>query len=134
MALAPSHAPENMHKRWQQQYCIMWQYSVLQLDWALIPPSKVYAQSNKSLVILQNSEGLISLLCFQHKKKRKLKKKREACSTGDSQAVSHPSTKPARRCLTSVFRWEPVFSTWYGRRQWSIFWNEFWRSASTQQR
>ncbi len=31
-----------------------------------------------------------------------------------SQAVSHPSANRARRCLTAVFGWEPVFSTWYG--------------------
>ena len=45
------------------------------------------------------------------------RRKREACSTGYSQAVTHPSTKPARRWLTSVIGREPVFSAWYGRRQ-----------------
>ena len=44
-------------------------------------------------------------------------KKKIACSTGYSQAVTHPSTKPARRCLTSVIGREPVYSAWYGRRQ-----------------
>lgn len=34
-----------------------------------------------------------------------------------SQAVTHPSTDRARRCLTSVIGREPVFSTWYGRWQ-----------------
>lgn len=47
----------------------------------------------------------------------KEKKKKNACSTGYSQAVTHPSTKPARRCLTSVIGREPVYSAWYGRRQ-----------------
>ena len=37
-------------------------------------------------------------------------------STWYSQAVSHPSTNQARRCLTSVIGREPVYSTWYGRR------------------
>ena len=37
-------------------------------------------------------------------------------STRYSQAVTHPSTDRARRCLTSVIRREPVFSTWYGSR------------------
>ena len=38
-------------------------------------------------------------------------------STWCSQAVTHLSTNHARRCLTSVIGREPVFSTWYGRRQ-----------------
>ena len=42
---------------------------------------------------------------------------RKAYGTRYSQAVTHPSTNRARRCLTSVIRREPVYSTWYGRRQ-----------------
>ena len=34
-----------------------------------------------------------------------------------SQAVPHPSTILARRCLTSVIGRERVYSSWYGRRQ-----------------
>ena len=34
-----------------------------------------------------------------------------------SQAVTHPSTNWARRCLASVIGRELAFSTWYGRRQ-----------------
>ena len=55
------------------------------------------------------------------KKKKEEKKKREengkkvANSTRCSQAVTHPSTNRARRCLTSVIGREPVLSTWYGR-------------------
>ena len=45
------------------------------------------------------------------------KKNVKAYGTGSSQAVPHPSTIPARRCLTSVIRQEPVYSSWYGRRQ-----------------
>ena len=37
-------------------------------------------------------------------------------STGYSQAVTHPSTNPAQRCLTSVIGRELVLSAWYGRR------------------
>ena len=42
---------------------------------------------------------------------------KEAYDTGYSQAVTHPSTNPARQSLTSVIGREPVFSLWYGRRQ-----------------
>lgn len=41
--------------------------------------------------------------------------KKNANSTRGSQAVTHPSTNRARRCLTSVIGREPVYSTWYGR-------------------
>ena len=40
----------------------------------------------------------------------------KAYDTGGSQAVPHPSTIPARRCLTSVIGRERVCSSWYGRR------------------
>ena len=43
-------------------------------------------------------------------------KKGKVYSTRYSQAVTHPSTNRARRCLTSVIGREPVYSTWYGRR------------------
>ena len=33
------------------------------------------------------------------------------------QAVIHPSTNHAQRCLTAVIKREPVFKTWYGRWQ-----------------
>ena len=39
-------------------------------------------------------------------------------NTKHSQMVTHSSTILAQRCLTSVFRREPVLSTWYGRYQW----------------
>ena len=44
-------------------------------------------------------------------------KKKSVHNTWCSQAVTHLSTNQARRCLTSVIGREPVFSTWYGRRQ-----------------
>ena len=37
--------------------------------------------------------------------------------TRSSQAVPHPSTILARRCLTSVIGRERVYSSWYGRRR-----------------
>ena len=40
----------------------------------------------------------------------------KAYGTRCSQAVPHPSTIPARRCLTSVIGRERVYSSWYGRR------------------
>ena len=43
-------------------------------------------------------------------------KKAKAYSTRYSQAVTHPSTDRARRCLTSQIGRDGVFSTWYGRR------------------
>lgn len=48
---------------------------------------------------------------------RELKEKKKAYNTGYSQAVTHPSTNPARQGLTSVIGREPVLSLWYGRRQ-----------------
>ena len=45
------------------------------------------------------------------------KQKSNACSTSYSQAVTHPSTRLAQHCLTSVIGREPVHSVWYGRRQ-----------------
>ena len=44
----------------------------------------------------------------------------DANSTLCSQAVTHPSTNRARRCLTSVIGRELVCSTWYGR--WLFCW------------
>ena len=44
------------------------------------------------------------------------KKKKEAYNTCCSQAATHPSTKQALHCLTSVTRRELVYSVWYGRR------------------
>ena len=52
--------------------------------------------------------------------RRKLKRKVKAYSTCCSQAVTHPSTWQAQHCLTSVIGREPVYSVWYGRRQWSL--------------
>ncbi|GBP23692.1 hypothetical protein EVAR_80309_1 [Eumeta japonica] len=40
---------------------------------------------------------------------------KKANITRCSQAVTHPSTDRARRCLTSVVGREPVDSAWYGR-------------------
>ena len=48
-----------------------------------------------------------------------LQRKQNANSIWCSQAVTHPSTNRARRCLTSVIGREPVYSTWYGRRRWN---------------
>ena len=54
------------------------------------------------------------------RKEKKKKKKKKVYSTRYSQAVTHPSTNLARRCLTSVIGREPVFSTWYGRRHYTL--------------
>ena len=68
MALAPSHAPENMHKRWQHHYCILWQYSYICIAIRLSSyPTKQSVWLCPKLVVVQSSEGVISLC----KKKRK---------------------------------------------------------------
>jgi hypothetical protein len=56
----------------------------------------------------------------QHLDRENMKKKgrqTKVYGTRYSQAVTHPSTNRARRCLTSVIGREPVLSTWYGRRR-----------------
>ena len=45
---------------------------------------------------------------------------KEAYNTCSSQAVTHPSTKQAQHCLTSVIGREPVYSVWYGHRHKSL--------------
>ena len=49
--------------------------------------------------------------------KRKDRRSKRAYGTWYSQAVTHPSTNQARRCLTSVIGRELVLSTWYGRKR-----------------
>ena len=55
-------------------------------------------------------------------------------NTWCSQAVSHPSTNQALRCLTSVIGREPVHSTWYGRSHWQLKQNWFciWQHSFIQ--
>ena len=52
-----------------------------------------------------------------HTARGRLEIEKEAYDTGYSQAVTHPSTNPARPGLTSVIGREPVYSRWYGRRR-----------------
>ena len=53
----------------------------------------------------------------------------KAYCTRYSQAVTHPSTDRARRCLTSQIRRDGVCSTWYGRRHLLIIDVGFCRQA-----
>jgi len=46
---------------------------------------------------------------------KKKKKREKGYDTTDSRVVSHPSTNLAWRSLTSLFGWEAVLSTQYGR-------------------
>ena len=55
---------------------------------------------------------------FSKNKQENCMQKEIAYDTRSSQAVPHPSTILARRCLTSVIERERVLSSWYGRRQW----------------
>ena len=54
----------------------------------------------------------------------------KAYDTRCSQAVPHPSTILARRCLTAVIGREQVCSSWYGRRQRTICFGETPSSSS----
>ena len=48
-------------------------------------------------------------------------KKKASSTPRDSQAVPHPSTNRALRCLTAEFGRDPVFSTRYGRWHFAPF-------------
>ena len=47
--------------------------------------------------------------------------KKASSTPRDSQAVPHPSTNRALRCLTAEFGRDPVFSTRYGRWHFATF-------------
>ena len=67
------------------------------------------ASANRIASVKAETEGIVKA---NAKEKEKAK---EASNTGYSQPVTHASTNPARRSLTSVIGREPVLSTWYGR-------------------
>ena len=62
------------------------------------------------------------------RKEKKKKKEKKVFSTGDSNVVTHHSTNPAHRCLTSEFRWDRVLSPGYDRRQAFLWWLSFCES------
>ena len=65
-------------------------------------------------------------------KKKMEKEKKKVFSTGDSNVVTHHSTNPAHRCLTSEFRWDRVLSPGYDRRQALLWWLSFCESKVVQ--
>ena len=54
----------------------------------------------------------------------------KANSTWCSQAVTHPSTNQAQRCLTSVIGRELVLSTWYGRWRETLGIEAIWKDEN----
>ena len=82
----------------------------------------LFASSVTLKLFLQGWQKKNSLIALSQKRKKKQKQKgnkksKKAYNTWYSQAVTHPSTNPARQGLTSVIGREPVLSLWYGRRQ-----------------
>ena len=59
-----------------------------------------------------------------------MRKKKKANSTWCSQAVTHPSTNQAQRCLTSVIGRELVLSTWYGRWRETLGIEAIWKDEN----
>ena len=80
-----------------------------------------FYKSPNLMKILQVSDFFDTCKIFSNvkRKTKNEKRKKEDNSTRGSQAVTHPSTNRAQRCLTSVIGRELVFSAWYGRcRRW----------------
>lgn len=59
----------------------------------------------------ENAQMCLNIDAPHEERKRKKRKSKRVYSTRYSQAVTHPSTNRARRCLTSVIGREPVLST-----------------------
>ena len=65
---------------------------------------------------------------------RKKRRKKKACNTDHSRVVSHHSTTPAQRSLTSESGRDPVHSPWYDRRRMReegvgitrVYWEKGW--------
>ena len=85
---------------WAEQHC----------SWPEMDTQKnINTNFHSKCIINLLTLSLYTLKTPQNKKKNS--KNSKTYSTWYSQAVTHPSTNQARRCLTSVIRREPVFST-----------------------
>ena len=99
----------------------------IQVDTTIQKYYHYHPSSNQNCTFTSTSKKFNSWVFAGHSKRR-------ACSTGYSQAVTHPSTRPARHWLTSVIGREPVYSAWYGRRHWCLLVSCFyWCTIMSQQ-
>ena len=69
-----------------------------------------YPKNFHAITLVNNKVSVLKM-----NKRIKKKAKENVNVTRGSQAVTHPSTNRAQRCLTSVIGREPVLSAWYGR-------------------
>ena len=81
--------------------------------------SVVWSQTfSKELDLYTQQESLLLQAALQAYQSAETEKKvsKKVYNTGYSQAVTHPSTNPAQRCLTSGIGQELVLSAWYIHR------------------
>ena len=97
--------------------------SIPYIRYLLVKSNKISTSFYNSLYFFILYIHILLYFPYISKKKNKKFKNIKANSTWCSQAVTHPSTNQAQRCLTSLIGREAVHSTWYGRWQWDRFLN-----------